>query len=168
MAVGSGGSGNLALELSGGTWSVTTTPDPSGTYSNAMLDVSCPQVDNCVADWWASFFTSGNPEQKAITWNGSAWSGTDTLATGSAPEVMWLACPTTSSCVSVGLRSVRRAEKTLVKLGNGTSGWSTARSANPSNQSSLVDTSCASASFCVAVGTRISGGGDPFIESGPA
>jgi hypothetical protein len=165
MAVGVLAAGSMALELSDGTWSISATPDPAGNYDNSMLDVSCPQVNDCVADWWASFLTSGNAQEKAITWNGAAWSSADTLLTG-APEIMWLACPTTSSCVSVGLRDLARTEKTLVKLRNGTGGWKVTRSANPTNYSSLVEVSCASTSFCVAVGTN--GGGDPIIESGPA
>jgi hypothetical protein len=168
MAVGAFANGDMALELEDGTWSFSATPDPAGNDGNDMLDVSCPQMNNCVADWWATFLTSGNPQEEALTWNGSSWSGAHTLAAGNPPEIMWLACAAASSCVSVGLNAPGRVERTLVRVENGKSGWSTTPSRSPTKESSLVEVSCASPTFCVAVGTSIFGGGDPFIESGSA
>jgi hypothetical protein len=169
MAVGTGGGNlNLALQLSDGSWTPTDAPDPAGTDQNWMQSVSCPQANDCIADWWASSLTSGNAQQEAITWNGTTWSARNTLASGAAPEIFWATCPTTSSCVAVGLKDAGQAQKTLVKTGNGTSRWKVLPSANRTHESSLNEVACASPSFCVAVGTSIFGGGDPLIESGPA
>jgi hypothetical protein len=167
MAVGGFDNGGMALELNDGTWSLSATPDPAGNSGDSMLSVSCPQVNDCVAFWWTTFVTSGNALERAITWNGSTWSGAKTLVAGGAPEIQWLTCATTSSCVAVGFKEPGRAERTLVKVVNG-NGWRTTPSRSPTKQSSMAEVSCASSSFCVAVGTEIFGGGDPFIESGPA
>jgi hypothetical protein len=175
MAVGSGDNQNLALQFSDGTWSLTSSPDPTRTYDNFMRSVSCPTVGDCVADWWASYLKSGNPKQKAIDWNGSAWSGTSALATGGAPEVTNVTCVTSTACVAVGSRDTGPhgigVQKTLVERGNGSrSGWKATSSPSRTNQSELVGVSCASAAFCVAVGDSgdFDSEGEPLIASGPA
>ena len=173
MAVGSGDNKNLALQLSDGTWSATSAPDPSRTYDNFMQSVSCPTMGDCLADWWASYLKSGNPKQQAIDWNGSAWTGTSRLASGGAPEVTKLACVTSIACVAVGSRDTSPhgigIQKTLVERGDG-SRWKETSSASTTNQSELVAVSCATAAFCVAVGNSgdFDSASEPLIESGPA
>jgi hypothetical protein len=166
MAVGALENGGMALDLNDGTWSLSTTPDPTGNDGNQMNDVSCPQVNDCVGFWWLTFNTVQNAVQRSITWNGSSWSVGKALATGSAPQINWLTCATASSCVAVGQRGINVVTRTLVKVENGNSTWSTTPSRNPSNDSYLEDVSCATTSFCVAVGNT--GNGGVLVESGPA
>jgi len=173
MAVGSGDNKNLALQLSGGTWAATSAPDPGRSYDNFMQSVSCSTAGDCIADWWSSYLKSGNPKQEAIDWNGSAWSGTSTLAKGGAPEVTSLTCVTSTACVAVGSRDASPhgvgVQKTLVERGDGLR-WKATSSSSTTNQSELVDVACASAAFCVAVGDSgdFDSAGQPLIESGPA
>ena len=69
---GSGGPFTLAERWSGSSWAVQSSPNP-GTYSNALLGVSCPpSTGHCTAVGF-SYNSSGGQPALAEGWNGSQW-----------------------------------------------------------------------------------------------
>jgi hypothetical protein len=143
-------------------WSTTATPDPSGSYVNNLVAVSCAATNSCTDDWWASYKTLANNIMRSLNWNGENWvTGRTFVNKGSYSELTAIDCPSNTSCVVVGSKG-DTPERTLVESWNGTS-WNVTRSANRTNQSSLDAVSCVTSAFCVAVGHI--GGSDSEFES---
>jgi hypothetical protein len=100
---------NLAERWNGTSWSQVTTPDPSGTSTNAfqnIQDVSCTSSSNC---WASGNYNNSNvsPQNEALHWTGSAWSlvsdpdpgGT---AGGDFNHLNAVYCVSSSACQAVG------------------------------------------------------------------
>jgi hypothetical protein len=167
MAVGNGNNGNFALQLSHGNWSMTTTPDPSGTYDNQLIGVSCPLTNECIAVGAYPAKTKPLPAWKAIEWSNDSWSAAGGVLKSSA-NLTSVGCPLTNACVAVGFSSKGNKPKTLVERWNGT-GWSPTSSPSSTGGARLSDVSCPTDDHCVAVGGRnVFGTGAPLIESGPS
>jgi hypothetical protein len=169
MAVGNGGNQNLAVQLSGGSWSTMDTPNASGSYVNNLLSVSCASASSCTNDWWASYKTLANNVMRSLNWDGESWStGRAFVNKGTYSQLTAIDCPTTTSCVVVGSKGGGPV-RTLVEGWNG-AGWSVERSASTTTQSALLSVSCVSSTFCVSVGEDGALGEFkwPLIESGPA
>lgn len=126
-AVGSYVSGGVtktqSMAWNGTTWSVTTTPNPSGASSSQLAAISCTSTTFCRAV--GSFVESGTTKTLVEAWNGTAWSVATTPNPSGAKEskLTDVSCPSTTVCMAIG-RTVTSASKVEV-LGekfNG-SGW---------------------------------------------
>jgi hypothetical protein len=83
-------------------------------------------------------------------------------APGPDPELTSVSCVSTTFCVAVGQTNASSQETssdgTLAETWDGTR-WSMVHTPNPSRTSGLSGVSCASKTFCVAVGMRAAHGG---------
>jgi hypothetical protein len=157
IAVGRGGRDNgfpRALQRRGPVWE----PAPATTYATAVVGaeltrVSCATSQVCVAVG-RDAPTGANPPlgtSFVMRWDGRAWTRVvDPDLPGRAGRLVGVSCPTPTFCVLAG--GVTQADgQTVPRLwvGDGRS-WSV--TAIEAGGADLTAVSCASASFCVAVG----------------
>jgi hypothetical protein len=149
IAVGSYGNGSVdsyafAEAWDGTTWSVQSTPNPSG--DNAFSSVSCSSADWCVA-------VGG---QLTETWDGSTWSveSISDPSGGTDSGVYGVSCVSSNSCTAVGGYTNSSGESlTLAETWDGNT-WSIQSTPSPDHGSSgsLNEVSCVAADSCVAAG----------------
>lgn len=136
-------------------WVTQTMPEPEGAISSELHGVDCPTTTFCVAV--GSYTVSGGSIwAMSATWNGTSW----TLQTPSKPAgsirtvLLDASCSSASACTAVGIyRDSGGLQTSFVQRWNGTS-WSHQSSPNPVGSTNTVfqGVSCATGSFCVAVG----------------
>jgi hypothetical protein len=152
----------LAERWNGSTWTVQTTPNPSGATESTLLGVSCATSTACIATGYY-YNSSGVRQTLAESWNGSTWTVQSTPnRTGASLNILLgVSCSATNACTAVGgdFPTGGGPQETLVERWNGTE-WAIQTSANPagSEASVLHGVSCVSAAICTAVGDYISGG----------
>jgi hypothetical protein len=175
VAVGATGENRTAALVerwSGGRWSVQpspTLPEPSG-----LNQVSCPTVNMCVA---VGQVTNGRPF--IAMWNGRQWSISNwrepsgcsfpasTACQSGFGDLVGVSCASAGVCVAVGMAVDRLGNQfPLAATWNGQD-WATTFSApprypQPGLPATFYSVSCASVSFCIAVG---GGGRYGVIES---
>lgn len=159
MAVGysvkSGKKTAFAVGWSESKWVTQAMPEPEGAISSELHGVDCPTTTFCVAV--GSYTVSGGSIwAMSATWNGTSW----TLQTPSKPAgsirtvLLDASCSSASACTAVGIyRDSGGLQTSFVQRWNGTS-WSHQSSPNPVGSTNTVfqGVSCATGSFCVAVG----------------
>jgi len=139
----------LIEQWNGKTWSIVPSPDQPLAVDSALTSVSCPSTSSCfaVGSYDTQLVTSTLTER----WDGSTWAIVASANPPGSPDsqLSSVTCPTTSSCVAVGL-----GHGTLIERWNGTI-WGIVTSANPTGATgaSLTGVSCPSATRCDAVGT---------------
>ncbi len=149
---GSNLSDTLAETWNGTSWSIQTTPNPSGAQDSYLSGVSCTAGD-CTA---VGNYTdgSGGDDTLAETWNGSSWSIQTTPNPSGAQDssLSGVSC-TAGACTAVGNSDGSGALATLAEVWNGTS-WSIQSTPVPSGAefSGLLGVACTSAGACTAVG----------------
>ena len=145
-----GPTGNGTPDIAGGgkgllgRWSAA--PDPG--LNGAAREVSCVSASWCLAV---------GEEGEAEIWNGTEWSTTTPMALMPGdlePDLVSVACTSSSSCTAVGGHSRNIA----IEHWNG-SAWSTQLSPEPTGL--LGSVACASEKTCVAIGES---GGHPLAE----
>lgn len=151
----------LVERWNGSTWSLQEAPNPpEGSAQNAMLSVSCPASNFCVA--------AGEAAAKPVTelWTGSSWmTAWGLLPSGaSTGKLASVSCISSVACTFVGSSAEKLGgEKTLVERWNGFS-LSLQGSPNPTEAQGFVNltsVSCPSSSSCTAVGyyaSKVGGG----------
>jgi hypothetical protein len=138
-----------------GPWSIISSPNtPPGTSPSDQLEgVSCLSASFC-------FSVGGSygigPERTLIEqWNGSTWSIVPSPNTSPSigSYLVAVSCVTATFCMAVGNSDGPGSQRTLTEQWNGST-WSIVPSPNssPTIINELRAVSCASASFCVAVG----------------
>jgi len=137
----------------GTAWTITPSPDTSGTLNDILNGVSCTSTSACVA---VGRYESDTNEQTLIeTWDGTAWSiAVSPNASTTLPNVLEsVSCTSPTACVSVGYYSDGSNDQTLVATWDGTA-WSITPSPNPSTTqfNFLEGVSCTTPTRCVAVG----------------
>ncbi|HEX5376365.1 MAG TPA: DUF6531 domain-containing protein [Solirubrobacterales bacterium] len=156
-------SSTLAMSWDGSEWSVLETPEPSEELlvDGANLSaVSCLSASSCVAV--GSFFTKygeeGN-EEKTLTevWDGSEWTTRPSTSPDIFSTLAGISCTATSQCTAVGsARPINKDTNNMVTLGERWNGeeWTTQATVSPETRTELklTDTSCTSATKCMAVG----------------
>ncbi len=149
----------LAEVWNGTTWSIVASPNPSRSLYDVLQGVSCSSTTSCMA---VGYYYNGTGFQAlAEVWNGTTWSiPTTPNASPSLHDVLnGVSCSSTTSCIAVGYDDNGfynyDSYRTLVEIWNGTT-WSIVASPNASTwgENALNGVSCASASFCTAVGFR--------------
>jgi YD repeat-containing protein len=149
-----------AQRWSGSSWLVITPPAPAEGAISVLNGVSCPTTTSCMAVGTKQ--VGGLDQPLAMQWNGSAWSATPApVGPGFTNYLNDVSCTAANNCEAVGYSAPSGWEiaKPLVMHWNG-SAWAVKASANPNTpggnpteeDNKLQSVSCASASFCMAVG----------------
>jgi hypothetical protein len=150
----------IAERWNGSHWSRLTMPKPSGVDNVANGGVACPSSGECVAVGvgYPAPSSRGSFFPIAGYWNGSRW--TAGRAAAAASGILGaVSCPAVRNCYAVGNYTPKgTSEAPLIEHWNGAK-WSrqTAPSPRGASFAILLDVSCPSAKFCVAVGTDGSG-----------
>jgi hypothetical protein len=146
---------SLAEKWNGTTWSVVTSPDPTGSTGARLAGVTCTSAKNCVAVG-QYYTTSRTTLPAAEKWNGTKWSVITPAAPSgaTAAELEAVACTSATNCWAAGVNS----DATLTERWNGTK-WSivSSPSPNPAKPNVLSGIACPSASECWAVGYTFPG-----------
>jgi hypothetical protein len=151
----------LAEAWNGTSWSVETTPNPSGAKFSGLSGVSCNSAGGCTA-------VGENTDSASVgmtlaeVWNGTSWSiqaSANSKGVVQQGDLVGVACTSASACIAVG-ESVAEVETALVEAWNGTS-WSIESTPTPSGaeQSGLSGVACTSARACTAVGVFVDSSG---------
>jgi hypothetical protein len=93
---------NLIETLSGGSWSITTSPDTSTSEDNFLYGVSCTSSTWCVG---VGYYYNGSIAQNLIeTLSGGSWSITTSpdTSTSETNNVLSVSCTSSTSCKAVG------------------------------------------------------------------
>jgi hypothetical protein len=151
----------LAERWDGNTWTVQTTPNPTGALDSFLNGVSCTSATSCTAV--GSFITSARTlVTLAETWNGTSWTiqATPTPTGAQNSSLSGVSCTSATSCTAVGnYTNSGGTEVTLAETWNGTT-WTAQTTPNPTGTSaSLSGTSCTSGTACTAVGSYVSSSG---------
>jgi hypothetical protein len=163
VAVGSYYTGSvdqaLIETLSGGSWSITTSPDTSTGEDNVLGGVSCTSSTSCVA---VGSYNNGSGYTQTLieTLSGTTWSITTSPDTSASEfnELYGVSCTSSTSCVAVGYYYTGSAYQTLIETLSGTT-WSITTSPDSSTgeDNFLYGVSCTSSTSCVAVGYYYNG-----------
>jgi hypothetical protein len=143
----------LAERWNGTSWSIQTTPNPTG--SNSYLTaVSCPSGAVCIAVG-GSFNPTAAPTL-AERWNGTTWSvqATPNPSGAQSSQLRAVSCTSATACTAVGdYTDSTGTQRTLAERWNGTT-WSIEKTPNPAGAtaSGLSGVSC-TATACTAVGS---------------
>ena len=153
----------LAEAWNGTSWSVQTTPVPSGAENSNLTGVACTSTNACTAVGNYND-SSGTEDTLAEAWNGTSWSVETTPAPSGAEgsNLTGVACTSTNACTAVGnYNDSSGTEDTLAEAWDGTS-WSIETTPVPSGAQSsyLSGVSCTSAGPCTAVGDYTDSSGD--------
>jgi hypothetical protein len=139
VAVGGQNAGPLVEAWNGTSWRLQRAPGATG---SDLLDVSCTSKSNCIAVGGAA---PAVDTTLAEAWNGSTWRITPTPKQPPGSQEYGVSCKG-SQCVAIG----RSMLAELWRSGK----WQRIKVPLPAHffSGELSDVSCASASFCVAVG----------------
>jgi hypothetical protein len=93
----------LAESWNGTTWTIQSTPSPSGVAYSPLLAVSCPSVSACTAVG-DSGDSSSTDVTLAESWNGTSWTmpSTPNPAGATTSALAGVSCSSTSACSAVG------------------------------------------------------------------
>jgi hypothetical protein len=157
-AVGSG----PAYAWNGSAWTSQTIPDPAGTGN--LGGVSCASATFCEAVGEASG-NNGNVVGVAAMWDGSAWNAqvTPNPSKATFTQLTAVSCASRSSCEAGGYFEVQVTANDPKALAEAWSGkaWQLQHAVAPpgATYNVLSGVSCASASFCAAVGAHFDSAG---------
>jgi|SRR5579875_668376 len=152
--------GSLTEKWNGSKWTVVSTPSTS---SGQLISTACASASDCLAVGLTDKLFG-----LAQRWNGSTWTNTK-LATvvATSTELNSVTCVSTTACESVGSYSTSSNTGALAEKWAGTK-WTLQKTPaiNGSSYATLDGISCASASYCWAVGMQVksSGTSAPLLE----
>ena len=145
-----------AASWNGSAWQVQDPVEPAGAQAatSEFLGESCPAVQRCVVVGEYQNQTS-NMLTLAELWTGTAWQQLDTRYPSSDDHLGGVSCPAAQECVAVGGdRGFGGSRLPLAELWRG-GAWTTMTTptlTNPDYGTMFNAVSCASASWCMAVG----------------
>lgn len=153
----------LAEAWDGTTWSIQSTPNPTGSTHSELDGVSCTATDACTA---VGFFnlSSGKTKTLAEAWDGTTWSiqSTPNPPDAAASELASVSCTAADACTAVGTTYTRSSGKTvpLAETWNGTA-WSIQSPPGPTGDRNgyLQGVSCTAADACTAAGYSLTPAG---------
>jgi hypothetical protein len=153
-AVGTG----VAYTWDGSAWTAQTIPAPAGTGN--LGGVSCTSKKFCEA---TGEYYNGDVVTVAARWNGKAWAA-QSPATSTTARMDAVSCASASSCEAGGSFEVDVTSNNLMALAEGWNGsaWQLQHPVAPpgATDNALRGISCASASFCAAVGAHLDSSGN--------
>ena len=151
---------SLAERWNGTSWSVQSTPNPSGATGSFLEGVSCTSASACTAVGY--YLTSGTFQTLAENWNGTAWSiqSTPTPSGSIGGFLNGVSCTSASACTATGFYETSTSELTLAEGWNGTA-WAIQSTPAPTGATAaeLYGVSCTSTSACTAVGNYVTSAG---------
>jgi hypothetical protein len=146
----------LILHWDGSSWQIVPSPNVGNGF-NALYGVSCTSDSDC---WAVGFENGGSLAQTLIErWDGTSWTIHDSPNVGSQHNVLnGVTCVAASDCRAVGYTGVAGAKSALVAQWDG-SGWTSSPLTNQvtSQEETLSDITCNSATDCWAVGDSYNG-----------
>jgi hypothetical protein len=140
------------------TWEIQTSPNV--TVPDGQIEaVSCPSVSACTAVGYY-LDSAGSYMPLAQAWNGSSWTkqAVPSPAGAQVPGLDGVSCLSASFCEAVGVPDDSGSSSTVfAEQWNGSS-WTLQSMPSPAGATSVMlkAVSCASASFCEAVGSYVS------------
>lgn len=167
LAVGSfdsasGQPATLVERLQSSGWSVQASANYMVYLSAGLNDVSCTSDTSCTAVGGAS---SGPLVEH---WDGSAWAIQDLPPDTVSDTFQAVSCPTPSGCAAVGSYAVNSQQSQALASVSNNGHWSMAQASPPGAiDSSLTGVSCATMTYCIAVGSYQSAANTasiPFAE----
>jgi hypothetical protein len=90
----------LTEELQSGSWSIMSSPNPSG--GAALNMVTCTSVTACIAVGALAGQASFTGPPYVLAWNGSVWNVEPSAAVSNGGELNGVACLSSSACEAVG------------------------------------------------------------------
>jgi RHS repeat-associated protein len=166
--VASGTTKTLAETWNGTTWSVATTPNPSGAKESKFTDVSCPSATVCMAVG-RTVTAASKVEVLGEKFYSSTWVLTNfevtlslQLAEYSSAEFSGIWCSSTTECKAVGKYTKGSGESETQNsltakwrdLGAGFQTWEYENGADPANlRAARSAIACVTSTSCFAVGT---------------
>jgi hypothetical protein len=169
-AVGSMNTGSqtavpLAEHWDGSTWTVQSTPSPTGPVTSSLSAVSCVSASSCVAVG-VSQDSNSVIATLAERWNGSAWTLLNTVSPPSqfGSGLQAVSCTSATSCMATGfVYSNSAAEKPLAERWDGST-WTLLTAQAGDGAQNLGSVSCTSPANCTAVGTAETSVFHPLAE----
>lgn len=153
----------LAMTWNGTSWTIATTPNPSGAKESKLADISCLSTTFCLAVG-KTVNSESKTEPLTQRWFGSSW-----VAAGSSPffppleatELTGVSCLSTSECRGVGKLVNGETQSSVVAIWKeifspfAQNYWEAESAEDPagSTHARLASISCTSSTSCVAVGT---------------
>ena len=154
--LGSAGQGTLAESWNGVSWSIVPTPNPAGSISGLLAEVSCVSAGACEA---VGNYTNSGGMQVSLAegWNGASWEVQSTPnPTGAAATILvGVSCTAADLCIAAGGHlTPANVSKSLAETWDGTT-WKIQAMPNPvgSTYTLPIAVSCAAAGSCTAVGS---------------
>jgi hypothetical protein len=145
----------LAERWDGSNWTVQQTPNPAGSTTSQLNEVSCSSATACTA------VGSATGQIWAEAWNGTNWTiqSTPIPGGGSDPSLSGVSCTAPNACTAVGSFFTGSRTVPLTDRWNGTS-WTTQSVAviPGSTASGFSSVSCPALKVCNAVGFNTSKG----------
>jgi hypothetical protein len=161
----------LVLTQQGNSWNALTVPLPADAATGSvMFSVSCAVPGSCAATGIYDD-TSDHVQGVLLVEQNGSWRATqaplpEAAAADSTVELISVSCAGPASCVAVGIYENGGGEVGLIeRLSGGT--WEPASAVSPiaGSESALEDVSCASATFCTAVGADAVGPDEKAIAN---
>jgi hypothetical protein len=150
------GSGNqtlLAESWNGSTWTMQSTPNPSGSTTVQFNTVSCSSASACVA---VGYDLTPGFTALAEIWNGTSWTlNSPSLPSGGTDGTLGgVSCTAATACTAVGNYFNGSKIVTLAERWNGTA-WAVQPTPNriDAEDSYFDSVSCTSATACTATGS---------------
>ncbi len=148
----------LVEHWDGTTWTIQSTPSPTGVTSSLLSAVSCTSATACTAVGVSNNNASAPAVPLAERWDGTAWTIQPTPAPTNPPAsgLSDVSCTSATACTAVGSSYVNSATGGYVPLAERWDGnaWTIQTTLSPANaqDSLLTGVSCPSATNCAAVG----------------
>ncbi|MGN6254349.1 MAG: hypothetical protein ACTHO8_05130 [Solirubrobacterales bacterium] len=160
------GKGKSFLDLwNGSEWSIASSSLGQSEFEGEMKQLACPTAKLCIGV--GSTPSGGLQGWKVTNGEGSHWTPLATKAPpvptgGTEAKLKDVSCSSETACTAVGSYRLEGAYKPLVESWNG-SEWSLQSAPAPaeSGEKTLQAVSCASSTFCMAVGE---GASKPVVE----
>ena len=137
----------LTEKWDGTRWSLVSSPNPGGIQNSFLGGVSCTSPVFCMA--------GGATPDRAVTetWNGTGWIQLNSASSTTLPALLGVSCASPKFCMAAGYQFRGAHDQTVTETWNGAS-WSllSTPSTSSSQHNTLYAASCASATFCMAVG----------------
>jgi hypothetical protein len=144
----------LVERWNGSSWSIATSPNPSGTTNSVLLGVSCSDATTC----FAVGFDGTSALSLVEAWDGTSWSivASPSPAGATYNALSGVRCASATSCDAVGnYGNSLGLVLSVVEHWDGTA-WSVVTSPNPAGATNvnLFDVSCVTDTSCFAVGNE--------------
>jgi hypothetical protein len=158
-----GAEDTLVEHLAGAHWELQSTPNPTGSTSDALHAIGCPVSGSSCTAVGTAHSTEGTPSTLIESSTSAVWSiaSPADFAHEQRTALAGIACQSSIWCMTTGdFQNNEGFDGAAAQAWNGTS-WQTVRTAQPSEtqRSALVATSCVSTVSCWAAGGELTNTG---------